>query len=68
MTKYEYHQNQIDRITGEQLEIYKKSKDSKSQYCWKLLDNVKRNIKNKQLALTVEDGKKKASLFYRIFN
>ena len=65
MTKYEYHQDQIDDITNTMIDIYQKFGKCG---CFILLENAKQNIREKQLNLTIESGKKKANFFYRIFN
>ena len=64
MTKYEYHQDQIDDITNTMIDIYQKFGKCD---CFILLENAKQNIREKQLNLTIESGKKKANFFYRIF-
>lgn len=65
MTRYEYYQNQIDNITNMELEIYYNVGSYKNFY---ILENMKAEIRNKQLNLTIKNGEKKANLFYRIFN
>ena len=65
MTRYEYYQNRIDNITNMELEIYQNVGLCE---CFYILENIKTEIRNKQLSLTIENGKKKANLFYRIFN
>lgn len=64
MTRYEYFQEQLDSITNAQLQCYRAGDSNSCAF----LEEVKNNIRKKQLNLSVKDAQKKAGLLYRMSN